>query len=232
MPLKIHAEAKKRLFDAISELIPRLEVKNGIFLDRGQAYSLLQSVEKILPTKGPLRDELVSYVDELPITEFVTDTLSEELQGAEYVSEGSHQKLTQIVGFEDPAVVARRLIEGLESLPRNYKLSILMPAELSTIMQTEQSRLELTGEISLVRGGPELNELCPMPAPSEEMEPGVLSGLFGHGSHSLLNSKPRWEDGAIYLQIDKIGFIGLYGGSLPHADTLRNASFLRSRSRA
>jgi hypothetical protein len=46
MPFKMHADACRRLLDALAEAIPLLEVRNGIFLERGQAYALLHSTEK------------------------------------------------------------------------------------------------------------------------------------------------------------------------------------------
>jgi hypothetical protein len=212
MPFKLHADAKKRLVETIAEVIPRMDVSNGKFLERGRAFRLLGEAEKVLPSNGATRDQLVSYVDEQPVTTFVTDSLSDELQAAEFLSDGPTKKLTELEGFDDPSVVAHRLVDGLQSLPHRYKLTIRLPAELGPIMQSDW-RTEFSPDVSLVRASPELSELCPVDTSYPHAN---LGGLL-----SLLNPKLGWEEGAIYVQVEASGFIGIYGGSLPHDVAIR-----------
>jgi hypothetical protein len=49
-----------------------------------------------------------------------------------------------------------------------------------------------------------------------------IAGLLGNLSVGLLGSGPQaWEEGSLYLQIDALGFIGLYGGTNPHEEAVR-----------
>jgi hypothetical protein len=176
----------------------------------------LTQAERVLPSQGALHDQLLNYIDELPVTAFVTDTLSDELQAAVFVDDASTKKLTEFEGYEDPTIVAQRLVASLETLPHKYKLTVRLPTEVVPIMKDGEWRTEFAPGVTLVRGGPELSELCPLDTDDENARTGPAMGLL-----SLLNPKPKWDVNALYLQIDALGFIGIYGGSLPHSQAVQ-----------
>ena len=79
MPIGLDPRLKKRLVDALSDGLPRMRLQNGMFLEPTGAYHAIAAAESALPEHGKVRDLLVRYVGEAPISTFVIDLISEKL---------------------------------------------------------------------------------------------------------------------------------------------------------
>jgi hypothetical protein len=82
-----------------------IEVENAMFLNL-QTMGRLFQTEEILPKQGPLREELVSYVDDYPFTEFVSDRISNELLLRDKYQAEARNKLVDIDGYGDVDALA------------------------------------------------------------------------------------------------------------------------------
>ena len=220
MPLGLHADCKSRLVDALSEALPHIELKNGMFVEELSAFILLYNPEKVLPIKGKIRDQLVNYIDERPLTEFVTTTLSSELRDATYISDGPNIKLAELEPYRDAKQVAERLVESLESLPRQYTLTLRLPKMLDTLVSPDKTKIVLSPNIRIVRATSEFRQAFEFETVSDSLRTKLVGGsLLGALFDS--NKKAEWEVDALYLQIGVTGYIGIYGGSNTYQDALR-----------
>jgi hypothetical protein len=220
MPLGLHAECKSRLVDALSEALPNIEIKNGMFIEGLSAFIVLYNSEKVLPTKGKIRDQLVNYIDERPLTEFVTATLSSELRDATYISDGPNIRLAELEPYRDAKKTAERLVESLESLPRQYMLTLRLPKMLDTVVGPAKAESILSSNIRIVRATSEFRQTFEFETVSDSLRSKLVGGSI-LGSLFDPNKKAEWEDGALYLQIEVTGYVGVYGGSNTYQDALR-----------
>jgi hypothetical protein len=218
MPLGLHADCKSRLVDALSEALPHIELKNGMFVEGLSAFIVLYNSEKVLPTKGKIRDQLVNYIDERPLTEFVTTTLSSELRDATYISDGPNIKLAELEPYRDAKKLAERFVESLESLPRQYTLTLRLPKMLDTLVGPDKTKIVLSSNVRIVRATSEFMQTFEFETVSDSLRGKLVGGsILG----ALFNKKAEWEGDALYLQIGVTGYIGIYGGSNTYQDALR-----------
>lgn len=214
MGIEIHQKCAIRLLEVLTEAISQLGVRHGMFTDRWPARTAFKEAERVLPDKGPLREQLAAFIDpDDALTEFVLDSLDQDLRHLPYDEANSPKPLASYEGFGDSQAVAQRLIERLKSLPLSYTVSIKLPQAVSPMMG-DRTCVVLSPRIRIVTANSELEETYPSEASGPYMS--KLSGLF-----AAVAPQGHWQEGGLYLQVDAIGFIGIYGGSSPHYEALR-----------
>jgi Apea-like HEPN len=216
MPLEIHPKCKARLVETVSTALSELQVLYCRFVSRGLAGRSLRAAELALPTKGPVRDQLTKYIgQDFPLSDFILNTLDEELQRFPFADNPDPKPLTSIDGYQNTLPVAERLIKNLENLPQRYTFTIKLPSTLTPIMDV-RTKIELSPRIRLVRTTPELAQLYP-----REMnilqQASASAGLL----NALIQRPPNWAEDGLYLQLDTQGFVGLYGGSSTYLEVVR-----------
>jgi hypothetical protein len=219
MTLILHEKCRSRLTQALTSALPDIKVERGKYIERYAAVNALEAAERALPGTGELRTRLGQYVDyDRPLTEFILDTLSDELS-EHPVTNVESQPLIEIAGYADCHAVARRLVEHLTNLPNKYTLSFPLPPELADILGGN-FKVALSPRVRIVRAGEELSELYP-PTKIDGLGPGALSmGLLGAIGTGWLSSV-NWTKDGVYLQVEADGYIGAYGGSNPHLEVVR-----------
>jgi hypothetical protein len=218
MTLLLHEHCRTRLIQTLSSALSELRVEHGKYIARFDALAALEPAEKVLPGKGELHTQLGRYIDyDRPLTEFILDTLSEELSQLPF-TDVETQPLTEVAGYADREAVAQRLLDLLTNLPSKYTLSFQLPSELSPILD-DHLRVALSPRLRIVRAGEDLSALYP-PTKVDGPEPGALSGLLGALGTGWLSSV-NWTKDGVYLQVDAEGYIGPYGGSNPHLEAVR-----------
>lgn len=215
MPIELHEECKARIIDLLREGLPKVAAKNGMFIERASTLGLAVA-DLALPQTGKLRDRLIDYVGEFPFANFVTETLGLELWELDkYQSEVDTVKLIEIPGYEDPNLVALRLLQQFQTLPWNYKLSFQLPQQLSTLLPENVEEFALSPAMKMVRATGAFEAQFPLVTDHQKRQERVRGG---GGLLSLLSTEPPIHTrGVLYLQIDAEGFIGQYGGSAPAA---------------
>src|SRR5262249_6994379 len=215
--IQLHPDCRARLIDVIADAIPSIVVKNGMFI----AYpstAKLAAADNVIPTRGKVRDQLTTYINETPVSSFVVDRLqSELLQLDRYSLNRPSTNLTDIGGYEDPKQVAEILVDQISSLPWQYRLTIRLPQQLVPLLPPSENSIVLSDQIELVQADDNFQRLYPLK--TERKLPSLIS---------LLSTPPlSWEPSAEYLQISVNGFIGPYGGSTPawNAESILRAFF-------
>jgi len=171
MTLILHESCTSRLTQALTTIISQLRVEHGKFIVRRGSLTAFEAAERVLPVKGGPRTQLGQYVDfDRPLTEFVLDTLSNELSELPF-TDVEWQPLTEIDGYADCQAVARRLVECLTSLPKKYTLSFPLPSGLSDILG-DDVKVELSSKVRIVREGEALSAQYP-PTKVDGLGPGA-----------------------------------------------------------
>jgi hypothetical protein len=202
-------DLQESLIEQLVIALREFEVKHRRYVQRGSIFKALSDAEKILPSNGKLRETINAYVDhDWPFTEFISDEIDIELSSQEFDAEQSSVKLTTLPNYSDATAAGNRLVESFATLPRKYTLSVKLPSQLSPMLSDDETKVELSPSLRIVRARSELRELFPIENPTF----GLLAALVGGND---------WEENALYVQIEAIGFIGLYGGSTPYNDALR-----------
>jgi Apea-like HEPN len=203
--IQLHPDCRARLIQTIADAIPFIVVTNGKFISYSSLPAAkLITADNVIPTRGTVRDQLTTYINETPVSTFVVDQLQGELQSKQYQQDRPSMNLTEIGGYEDPNQIAERLVDQINSLPWQYKLTIRLPQQLVPLLPPSENSIVLSDQIKLVRADDSFQKLYPLETD------GGLVGLGG-----LL--RPSWsgEPSAEHMQITVNGFIGPYGGSTP-----------------
>jgi Apea-like HEPN len=206
MPLNIHAECRKRLNETLAEALPSIEAKNGMFIDLPSTAKLVKA-DLVLPQTGPLRNRLVEYIDEFPLSVFVTETIGQELYELDRYLSDQTVALIDIPEYADAPATANRLLDNFESLPWTYQVSVPLPEALTDIFQPDQDFLALSPSIRIVRPAKAFVEEYPLEHLNSKRNKPTLAGLLGAGEPT------KWNTERLYIQIAGEGFIGPFGGS-------------------
>ena len=223
MPIELHGDCKQRLLDVLRTALPKIEAKNGMFIERKSGIGVAIG-DMVLPQTGKLHGRLIEYVDEFPFAEFVLDVLGDELwKRDKYESERDTLTLCEIDGFEDAGTIATRLIDSFQTLPWTYQLSFRLPNQLSGLLRPTVNEIALSPDLKLVRATEEFASQFPLAAPNKKQQERMRGSV---GLLALLSSEPPAYDlGSLFLQVNAEGFIGPYGGSSP---TIRAEQFFRA----
>lgn len=212
MPLELHPNCRNRLIEAVAEGLPTIKVNNGMFLDRMSLLFGLFKAEEVIPERGPVRNRLIEYVNDYPVTDFIGERLRTELRERDaYDSNTPSIGLTDLEGYEDPRAMAQARVDELESLPWKYTLSIRLPAKIDEFFHGLADELALAEHVRIVTSRVILDERFPLLSPDEKKNRRI------HGSGGLLVTPkdPKWEENSSYLQIDVQGYVGDYGTTMP-----------------
>lgn len=97
-------------------------------------------------------------------------------------------------------------------------MSLKLPSALLPVMSSLM-KIELSPQLRIVKSGPELSLFYP-PGIKKDLEIARGGGLLSQLT-TFINPPGRWDSDSAYLQIDVLGFVGLYGGTNPHAEAVR-----------
>jgi hypothetical protein len=149
MPLTIHPDARKRLTEILVQALPSIKADGGMFIDRVASGLALIAADNALP--GPLRTLQAKYINEYPLTNFILDTLTQELHDLNRYISDKTLALTDISEYSNPAEVVGRLLNRFESLPWTYRLTIPLPASLGSILALAEAELSISPSLRIVR---------------------------------------------------------------------------------
>jgi hypothetical protein len=183
-----------------------------------QTMGRLFQTEEILPKQGPLREELVSYVDDYPFTEFVADRISSELSLRDKYQSGARDKLIDIEGYGDVDALANRLISEFESLPWQFHIHVPLPALLSDLLPEDSPGMALSSTVAIARATPAFCRHFPLESKDEALNKQMSGNSLGL---LFIPQAPKWTENALYLQIQVKGYVNRYGTSNTALDAER-----------
>lgn len=212
MALELHPDCKSRLIEVVAEGLSLIKVDNGCYLEPKSVPAGLGKAENVIPEKGPLRDQLVEYVGDYPVSEFIIDILGTELREKnEFVGDTPSIALTHLEGYGDPEATAKFLVDQLESLPWKYTLSIELPVKLRDLFQGDFVEFSVADHVRLVTHKADLDERFPLMSEDENRN----KRIYGEGTILTDRIDPEWSENSVYFQIDVNGFVDTYGTTMP-----------------
>jgi hypothetical protein len=207
MSLELHPKCKERLVEVIAGQLPSVVVKNRMFLDRKSAIDLVDA-ESVLPQAGGVREALNKYIGELPVFEFVCESLSKELHDfQEYSTEFPELKLTDIGPYADPVATASKLINDFDSLPWKYCLTIKFEEDLSKAVGRLIGNYFISNSFRIITPSDVFRKEFPV----ESGIKGRDLSLWGRMSFLSIPIPQEWKEGETYIQVETEGFVGQYG---------------------
>jgi len=178
----------------------------------------LVSTDEILPKTGGLRDKLNTYIGELPLFDFIFETLSRDLyENGTYNSERKGVPLNEFPDFGDLQAVANQLVNDFESLPWSYQMSFELPGGIGGQIRDVVANHELSENIRIVSPDQTYDSTYPLRSGIKNRDEKLFRG-------SLLTSlQPKqWNRETAYIHTDLEGFVGHYGKTIPMEDGLSN----------
>lgn len=209
MAIELHPKCKTRLIEVLTKGLPKIRAKNGMFIDRLSVISIV-AMDSVLPESGRVREQL-DYVDELPLTQFVVETLDMELWELDkFDGDRPLVNLFDIQGYSDATAVATRLLDSFQTLPWQYQLTFTLPDEIKMLLEPELYEFRLGPNIRLARPGKTFKERFPLDSGNARRNQDIEGSplLFYDAS-----KPPTWKEDALYLQVQVDGFVGQDGGS-------------------
>lgn len=223
MAINLHEQAKETIRASLAENLKYVRVKHGMLIQHFTVFMAAFDANKALPN-GKILDNLIDYIDEFPIIEFVTELLRRELnENEKYIKDEEEQKsLLDIDYYKDADKTAKRIVNLLESLPWDYSISLEIPEKLLSANVIGDDPIELDSgrirnfDLLMNQNYPLTHENPNIQNIGESL---LLSALTG-------SDTPSWKD-CLYFQQEEKGFIGLYGsGSVMDRVNRRFESFL------
>lgn len=208
MALGLHPYARAAIVSALEAGIPHIVVNNGMFIERFTAFLATYAANEALPSTGKLREQIVDYIDDLPLVDFATDFLERQLSDrGGYEQEPATRKLVEIEGFTDVPSVANQIVDAFDSLPWRYVLTVPLPLDLLPQAVFEDGPLALGQHGRITNPDLIMNQEFPITHENPNVQKrGNSAGLLG-----LLIPETEWKNDFYYLQEECEGFIGIYG---------------------
>lgn len=197
--MDIHPDCKKRLVNLLAEIIPEIQVRNNIFLNY-QSTSRLEELDDVLPNRGDIKEELLTYIGENPLSVFIRERLFEKLKDRFDFENGKSDKLTDLDGFKNEKELSKELITEFESLPWDYTFFIKFPRSLGSKL------INIINEIPF-----SLNDRMSLIKPSNELYPNPPKhgSLKKFPSLDFLDKKEQnWDSEDLYIKYVTKGYVG------------------------
>ncbi|NBB53490.1 hypothetical protein GVN24_35045 [Rhizobium sp. CRIBSB] len=207
MAVNIDQKCAARLQEKLSTALADLNVQNGMFIQRSSIHGLL-ACESILPQTGKIHEELASYIDDSPITEFVYGTLSRELLARNKYEADSTHPITDLDEYSNAEILSKRLVDSFCALPYWYTFSTPLPAPLSSALSALTEPIALNERIRILPINDEVRAEFETTTGDETLDRHIHGG-------SLLGATTPSPWTGVYLQIQIPGYIGTFTRTAP-----------------
>ncbi|MEW6615325.1 MAG: hypothetical protein AB1401_07665 [Thermodesulfobacteriota bacterium] len=224
MALGLHQECISRLIDSVAVKLTNVQVIKDIVLDTDSMMDIYD-VDEILPTTGEVRDKLNQYVSELPLFDFIYETISRDIgESGTYNPDSEGILLNTLPGYEDLHAVASRLINDFESLPWSYLISLELPNNIRQQLREAVGYHEFDRNFRIVSSDETFDRTYPLRSGNKKRDEQLLGHIHLHPELAThLGYLPnQWNKQGSCLQINTEGFIGHSMKSAPVHEAIAN----------
>lgn len=218
MAIDLHKDCVSRLIESISENLAKVRVNNDVFLQFDSTLDL-SLADEILPKSGSIKDKLNKYIGDIPLFDFLYDTIGRDIyENGTYNSDNNDSLLTEISGYSDVKPKAEQLISEFKSLPWQYAVSFELNNNLGKPVRQSIGEHKLSDHARLVCPYSDFDSQYPLKSGIKGRDEWLFRGS-GLGLRSIMGSY-KWNEDTTYLQLETQGFIGRYGGTNTFEDVL------------
>lgn len=192
MSISIDQRLKARLIELLAAQLSQAVVWWDCFIFEGDVLGLAE-IQSSFPDKGKIANELRAFIGDDAFPVFVRGELNRHFKGREFRNDAETKALTSYPGYEDPAVLATKLVDSFCSLPWRYQVCMRLPEGFGGLLEMYPYGWQLSDRHRIVLGSTLKN-----PGPSHR---NALVGLLSGNFHERY-----WDESAAYLQIDVEGY--------------------------
>ncbi len=197
MPIAIDPRLTARLVERlISELDQALVYCNVAVMTSSMPG--LGDIDRSLPGKGVLADELSLYIGDQPFSTFISGEIHRLFSGTTYDANALEVPLSSFEETRDTRRVATELVDQFCSLPWNYEVCLRLPDGLHPLLTTHPDGITLSDRHRLALGA-SLED--PYPKAINLLSLGALVGAFSRTRQTL-----PWDKDAVYLVVKVEGY--------------------------
>lgn len=221
MTLELHQECKTRLVESIIGVLKGAKVTNGILLN-WLSVLRLEDCDKIIPA-GRLTEKLIGFVGDNPVSEFVYETITRDLQEREkYNSDDEAVSLTSLQGYSDLQATASSLVDEFDSLPFSYTVFCELGQSLGSTLRTVVPKFIISDKLQIVSPDGKYNEIFPLQSGIKGRDDNLFGGRWSPGRLFPSKEERKWNEDTSLIRLDIDGFIGQFGQTTPIKKVLSN----------
>lgn len=205
MPIAIDPRLTARLVERLVTELDQATVFAN-FLVMTSSMSGLGSIDRSLPSKGALAEELSLYIGDQPFSTFISGEIHRLFRGTSFDINASDMPLSSFEETEDTRQVATELVRQFCSLPWSYEVCLRLPDGLYHLLVAHPGGITLSDRHRLALGA-DLEDPYPKPTNLLSLSAPASSTLLG-----ALSGTPKtslWDKDAAYLVVKAEGYFRL-----------------------
>lgn len=202
MPIAIDPRLTARLVDRLTTELDQATVFGNVAVMTSSMPGL-GSIDRSLPSKGALAEELRLYIGDQPFSTFISGEIQRLFRGTTFDVNAREMPLSAFEGTEDTRQVATELVRQFCSLPWSYEVCLRLPDGLYQILVAHRGGLALSDRHRLVLGA-DLED--PYPKPTNQLSLSALTSSTLLGASSGTRQTSLWDKDAAYLVVKVEGY--------------------------
>ena len=224
MTLNLNEKKKDLLKKGLAEVLTKTSLLHNLYIE-DRSIQKLQDLEVQMPKSGKTRSDLVSYISETPLFDFVSGYINKELSETQkWDSEKASKLLSSVSSYSSLTDLSNKIIEELDSLPWEYSCIFKVNDYISQYITSEVT--EISESIILFKGSSDLAEKLPreseIPLYDNHFNGADLLGLGGLGGTGMRLEPRTWTSSSLYIQIKVKGFIGRFSKTSPEIQAVES----------
>lgn len=205
MPIAIDPRLAARLVERLATELDQATVFGNVLV-MTSSMSGLGSIDRSLPSKGALAEELSLYIGDQPFSTFISGEIHRLFRGTSFDINASEMPLSSFEETEDTRQVATELVRQFCSLPWSYEVCLRLPDDLYHLLVHHPGGVTLSDRHRLVLGS-DLED--PYPKPTNLLSLSALASptlVDAFSGISGIRKKSLWDKDAAYLVVKVEGY--------------------------
>ncbi|TKJ40079.1 hypothetical protein CEE37_10095 [candidate division LCP-89 bacterium B3_LCP] len=208
MSINLPDNCKKQLIAKLAEILQKLKVNNGLYIDVNSSMELYE-LDNIIQKKSEQKKEqklrqkrelLNQYISDQPVRDYIYGLVSTELAQSNEYDDTKGINITSFPLFKDVQQVAERYISQLDSLPKDYFFTIKLENNIGCMLE-EGEEYQVSNTVKLFKPSSKTIDRFPIPENVNHLD---------HLRYAFIDQikwPTEWDANSVYIQIDMKGFI-------------------------
>jgi hypothetical protein len=198
MTLKLDKARENALTVAIADELGRATVDHDCYVSLRRSDEL--DGGDLLPTDS--MEKVYRYCGDGGLRAFVTNEVNTTLRNEyEFKADSSKKPLRNYEAFSDQLAAAKRIVSRLKSLPYRYRVTVQLPAEISTPLLPYVAAVKLSENAAVCLGN-RLPTNFETESSNERLDRELFSDFFGDS----LNTSREIRDDMLYFTCTDVGY--------------------------
>ncbi|HIE5648370.1 TPA: hypothetical protein ACXNQV_000165 [Stenotrophomonas maltophilia] len=205
MPIAIDPRLAARLVERLATELDQATVFGNVLVMTSSMPGL-GSIDRSLPSKGALAEELSLYIGDQPFSTFISGEIHRLFRGDTFDINVGEIPLSSFDETKDTRQVATELVRQFCSLPWSYEVCLRLPDGLYHLLVAHPGGITLSDRHRLVLGA-DLED--PYPKPTNLLSLSALASPTLLNAFSGTHKRSLWDKDAVYLVVKVDGYFRL-----------------------